>query len=43
MDTTPFNWATVAITSLDGKPLEESSRILLVAAGRAEKHGDEVE
>jgi len=36
MDTTPFNWATVTITSLDGKPLEESSRILLAAAGRAE-------
>ncbi len=36
MDTTPSNWATVTITSLDGKPLEESSRVLLAAAGRAE-------
>ncbi|HNR40666.1 MAG TPA: hypothetical protein PKL65_00410 [Bacteroidales bacterium] len=36
MDATPFNWATVTITSLDGKPLEVSSRILLSAAGRAE-------
>ena len=36
MDTTPNNWATITLTSLDGKPVEESSRILLVAAGKAE-------
>jgi len=36
MDTTRYNWATVTLTALDGKPLEESSRILLVAAGRVE-------
>jgi len=36
MDTTRYNWAAVALTSLDGKPVEESSRILLVAAGRVE-------
>lgn len=36
MDQTPFNWATISITSLDGKPVEQSARILLVAAGRAE-------
>jgi hypothetical protein len=36
MDTTSFNWATITLTSLDGKPVEESSKILLVAAGRAE-------
>lgn len=36
MDTTKYNWATITLTSLDGKPVEESSKILLVAAGRAE-------
>jgi len=36
MDTTGFNWATIAITALDGKPLEKSSRILLAAAARVE-------
>jgi hypothetical protein len=36
MDTTRFNWATITLTALDGKPLEESSKILLVAAGRVE-------
>lgn len=36
MEATPFNWATVTVTSLDGKPVEESSRILLAAAGRVE-------
>lgn len=36
MDETDYNWATISLTSLDGKPVEESSKILLVAAGRAE-------
>jgi hypothetical protein len=36
MDTTAFNWATITITSLDGKPVATSSRILLAAAGRVE-------
>jgi hypothetical protein len=36
MDTTKFNWATITVTSLDGKPIEKSSKILLVAAGRVE-------
>jgi hypothetical protein len=39
MDTTKNNWATITLTSLDGKPVEESSRILLVAAGRVENTG----
>ena len=30
------DWAAVAIGALDGKPLAESSRILVVAAGRVE-------
>ncbi len=36
MDTTVYNWATITITALDGKPIEKSSRILVVAAGRVE-------
>jgi len=36
MDTTKHNWATITLTSLDGKPVETSSKILLVAAGRVE-------
>ncbi len=36
MDTTSFNWATITLTALDGKSLEKSSKILLVAAGRVE-------
>ena len=36
MDTTPYNWATITVTALDGKPLEKSSGILLIAAGRVE-------
>jgi hypothetical protein len=36
MDTTKYNWATITLTSLDGKPVEESSKVLLVAAGRVE-------
>ncbi len=39
MDTTPFNWAVITVTALDGKPLESSGRILLVAAGRVENSG----
>jgi hypothetical protein len=39
MDTTKNNWATITLTALDGKPLEESAKILLVAAGRAENTG----
>jgi hypothetical protein len=36
MDSTQNNWATITLTALDGKPIEKSSRILLVAAGRVE-------
>lgn len=36
MDTTPYNWSAITLTALDGKPVEESSKILLVAAGRVE-------
>jgi hypothetical protein len=36
MDATPYNWATITITALDGKPVDKSSRMLLVAAGRVE-------
>jgi hypothetical protein len=36
MDTTLCNWATITLSALDGKPVEKSSRILLVAAGRVE-------
>ncbi len=36
MDTTPYNWATIVLTSLDGTPVEKSSKVLLVAAGRVE-------
>ena len=36
MDSTPYNWGTIVLTSLDGKPVEKSSKILLVAAGRVE-------
>ena len=39
MDTTRYNWATITVTALDGKPVEKSSRILLVAAGRVENTG----
>jgi hypothetical protein len=39
MDTTRFNWATITVTALDGKPVEQSSRILIVAAGRVENTG----
>jgi hypothetical protein len=39
MDTTRFNWATITVTALDGKPIDKSSRILLVAAGRVENSG----
>ena len=36
MDATPYNWSAITFTALDGKPVEESSKILLVAAGRVE-------
>ena len=36
MDTTTFNWATITLASIDGKSIENSSAILLVAAGRVE-------
>lgn len=36
MDTTRYNWAAITLTALDGKPVEESSKILLIAAGRVE-------
>ena len=39
MDPTKNNWATITITSLDGKPVEESSKVLVVAAGRVENTG----
>lgn len=39
MDTIPANWGTITLTALDGKPIEESSKVLLVAAGRVENTG----
>jgi hypothetical protein len=36
MPTTETNWACIAIAALDGKPIDESERILLVVAGRVE-------
>ena len=39
MDSIPGNWAAITLTSLDGKPIEESSKILIVAAGKAENTG----
>jgi hypothetical protein len=36
MQTTETNWASIAIAALDGKPIPDSSRLLLVAAGRVE-------
>lgn len=39
MDTTRSNWATITVTALDGKSLEKSDKILLVAAGRVENTG----
>ena len=36
MDTTEYNWATIALASMDGKPIANSSAMLLVAAGRVE-------
>ncbi|HUX96789.1 MAG TPA: hypothetical protein VMV47_13730 [Bacteroidales bacterium] len=39
MDSTKYNWATITLTALDGKAIEESSRILLIAAGRVENTG----
>ena len=39
MDTISNNWGTVTLTSIDGKPINESSNVLLVVAGRAENTG----
>ena len=36
MPETESNWASIAMAALDGKPISESSKILLVAAGRVE-------
>jgi hypothetical protein len=36
MDTTRYNWGVITLTALDGKPVSESSKVLLVAAGRVE-------
>ena len=36
MPATETNWACMAIAALDGKPIDESEKILLVAAGRVE-------
>ncbi len=36
MPTTETNWASIAIAALDGKPISESDKILLVAVGRVE-------
>ncbi|MFC2123784.1 hypothetical protein ACFLU5_03145 [Bacteroidota bacterium] len=36
MDTIPGNWGAITLTAIDGKPLDASSNILLVAAGKAE-------
>jgi hypothetical protein len=39
MDTISNNWGTVTLTAIDGKPINESSKVLLVVAGRAENTG----
>ena len=39
MDSTETNWGAVTLTTVDGKSLDESSKVLLVAAGRAENTG----
>ncbi len=36
MDSTEFNWGVITLSSLDGKSIENSTSILLVAAGRVE-------
>ncbi len=36
MDSTEFNWATIVLTSIDGKSIDISSSVVLVAAGRVE-------
>ena len=36
---TQTNWASVALAALDAKPIAESGRLLLVAAGRVENTG----
>jgi len=39
MPETPSNWASVALAALDGRPIAQSKRLLLVAMGRAENTG----
>ncbi len=39
MDTTAYNWAAITIAALDGKPVEESSKVLITVAGRVENTG----
>ena len=39
MEPTEFNWATIAIVSLDSEPFTTSSKVLMVAAGRAQNTG----
>ena len=36
MDSTEFNWGVITLASLDGKPIDSSTNMLLVVAGRAE-------
>lgn len=36
IDSIPSNWACVVLTALDGNPIEISSSVLMVAAGRVE-------
>ena len=36
MPTTESNWASIALAALDGKPIAESDKVLLVAVGRVE-------
>jgi hypothetical protein len=36
VDSTEFRWAAIVMASLDGKPVEKASDLLLIAAGRVE-------
>lgn len=36
VDSTEFQWASIAIASIDGKSISSSSKVLIVAAGRVE-------
>ena len=36
MDSTEFNWGVITLTSLDGESINDSKKVLLVAAGRVE-------